>query len=213
MFNSWTCRNRQSFKGWKDIRVWQAPGPCSALPEDDKGSGWEQRWPLGRCPWEPPPCQAPHTHWILIWPSVDSVIIPILWQRNGRTAVSPQGCTESRWDQDVDQGHSGAKSHALPRTATLRPCWCIPPSPRRRPGTRGDGLPDTRGTPPFLSWQPTWEGGGSRRRRPQGKLRCTALEGFGFLFNNNQFHMLPGSTPGQREYTLAVNICLHAIHK
>lgn len=61
MFNSWTCRNRQSFKGWMGIRVWQAPGHCSALPEDGKGSGWEQRWPLGRCPWEPPPCQAPHT--------------------------------------------------------------------------------------------------------------------------------------------------------
>lgn len=39
MFNSWTCRNRQSFKGWTDIRVWQAPGPCSALPRTTKDPG------------------------------------------------------------------------------------------------------------------------------------------------------------------------------
>lgn len=149
MFNSWTCRNRQSFKGWTDIRVWQAPGPCSALPEDDKGSGWEQRWPLGRCPWEPPPCQAPHTHWILIWPSVDSVIIPILWQRNGRTAVSPQGCTESRWDQDVDQGHSGAKSHAPRGPPPCGPAGAFHPALVAGPGPRGMVFL-TRGAPhPF----------------------------------------------------------------
>ena len=91
---------------------------CSAQGPWQGGPWW--RW-CQQLPWPLP--GTTHTQLILTLSPVDCRIIPIWWRGNGRTQVHPQGCTESRWSWDLNQGQAEACTHTLPCT-TSAPCPC-----------------------------------------------------------------------------------------
>lgn len=158
----------------------RGPRGCTSEGHSEDGGGSYCSLPT-RCP-----------HVTLTQPSMHSITVPISRWGKGSTEVYPQGCTQSRWPWDWNQGHSEAKPMLWPVT------------PHRSPRSR---MGPVQYFQRFLSLTTNLRA---------LDLRCiicvaTALESCGSLSSTNQLLMFPHSPLSQRKHTARSDICLHTI--